>query len=50
MTVSVVDPSNATVDSSPSGVPVAIVVSSVLSAVFIFLGMALFTRCVLVVT
>lgn len=46
MTVTVVDPTTATGDTSPGGVPVAIVVSSVLSAVFIFVGMALFTRCV----
>lgn len=46
MTVSVVDPSTDAGGTSPGGVPVAIVVSSVLSAVFIFVGMALFTRCV----
>lgn len=46
MIVTVVDPTTATGDTSPGGVPVAIVVSSVLSAVFIFVGMALFTRCV----
>lgn len=44
VTVSVADPSVIPVDDGPSGVPTAIVVSSILSAVVIFVGMALFTR------
>lgn len=43
MTVSVVDNLNVNPD-GPSGVPVAIVVSSIVSAVVIFVGMVLFTR------
>lgn len=45
-TVSVVDTAAGDADDGPSGVPVAIMVSSVLSAVAILVGMVLFTRWV----